>query len=117
MATLFLSSGRHECALHGNLIVRAQMGWGRDINDFITTTQVNVNIYNENNYNPSTNPFLFHVELSLFSTRAFSKIHFFVFYLFIYFSKERKRETSCKKYQNKEELYRTYWLFSFDSYN
>ena len=25
----------------------------------------------ENNYNPSTNPFLFPVELSLFSTRSF----------------------------------------------
>ena len=33
--------------------------------------------YIENNYNPSTNPFLFLVGLSLFSTRAFSKLHFF----------------------------------------
>ena len=31
----------------------------------------------ENNNNPSTNPFLFLVELSLFSTRAFSKLQFF----------------------------------------
>ena len=38
-----------------------------------------VNIYIENNYNPSTNPFLFLVELLLFSTRAFSKLHFFFF--------------------------------------
>ena len=28
--------------------------------------------------NPSTNPFLFLVELSLFSTRAFSKLHIFL---------------------------------------
>ena len=33
----------------------------------------------ENNNNPSTNPFLFLVEISLFSTRAFSKLHFFFF--------------------------------------
>ena len=32
----------------------------------------------ENNYNPSTNPFLFLVELSFFCTRAFSKLHFFL---------------------------------------
>ena len=32
----------------------------------------------ENNYNPSTNPFLFFSELSLFSTRSFSKLHFFL---------------------------------------
>ena len=31
----------------------------------------------ENINNPSTNPFLFLVELSLLSTRAFSKLHFF----------------------------------------
>ena len=38
----------------------------------------NLNIYFhiENNYNPSTNPLLFLVELLLCSTRAFSKQHF-----------------------------------------
>ena len=36
---------------------------------------VKVNIWIENNYNPSANPFLFLVELSLFSTRVFSKLH------------------------------------------
>ena len=36
---------------------------------------------NVNNNNPSTNPFLFPVELLLFSTRAFSKLHFFFFSL------------------------------------
>ena len=32
----------------------------------------------ENDDNPSTNPFLFLAELSLFSTRAFSKLHIFL---------------------------------------
>ena len=33
-------------------------------------------LFNENNYNPSTNQFLFLVELSLFSTRAFENYVF-----------------------------------------
>ena len=45
LATLCLSSGRHECALRGILYVaRAQMGWDRDINDFVTTTQLQVTV-------------------------------------------------------------------------
>ena len=42
LATLFLSSSRHECASHDNLVVRAQMGWNKNINDFATTTQFQV---------------------------------------------------------------------------
>ena len=41
LATLCLSSGRHECALRGNpLLLESTNGW--DINDFVTTTQVQV---------------------------------------------------------------------------
>ena len=42
LATLFLSSGRHECALHDSLVVWVQIGWGKNINDFDTTTQFQV---------------------------------------------------------------------------
>ena len=42
LATLCLSSGRYECVLHGTYVFRAQMRWDSDINDFVTTTQVQV---------------------------------------------------------------------------
>ena len=41
-------------------------------------------LFDENNYNTSTNQFLFLVELSLFSTRAFWKLHFFFLFNLTY---------------------------------
>ena len=43
LATLCLSSSRHECPLHGNPSYIVLMD-GIEINDFVTTTQVQVTI-------------------------------------------------------------------------
>ena len=44
LATLCLSLGRHECALRGTLCCYSTNGWARDINDSVTTTQVQVTV-------------------------------------------------------------------------